>query len=508
MLDMTEKATEKLKKQQQEAQNQDPYEPSIWEDNQGGTWQRELLTLFVNNQMRVSLALPLLAVVFALTNLLWISWQVSIGWLAIILAAQGVQLFICKSFRKADNSRYSISDWVGTLAASEFLLAACWSLPLYVFWDTGNVAQHTITIATLMVVIAVRIMIANSYMPIIVAGTGMIAFNIVIRCTLEADPYYIGLGATVFLAEVFFVQLSRSLQKTTRDMLVFKSQREQLISELKEAKAEADMGRQQAEIANVAKSRFLATMSHELRTPLNAIMGFSEILSQEMMGPHEVEIYKEYSGDILHSGSYLLKLINDILDLSRIEAGKQQIADEVVSLVEVIEDCSRLLSLKMQEKNQTLSINLPNGMPKLRGDERAIRQIWINLLSNANKFSDNKTTIKTGVQMHSNGALSIFVTDEGAGMTASEIENALGMFNRGDNAEKRAVEGAGLGLPIVQGLMKLHGGELKIESAKNMGTTISAIFPPARVLSAGQEAFADALQNSSHGQRALISMTS
>lgn len=480
---------------------------SIWEDGEEGPWQRELLTLFVKNQMRVSLALPVLALVFFATNLLWIEWPQALGWLALVLGAQGIQLLICKSYQNPDAQKRPISDWIGALAASEFLFAACWSMPLYLLWETGNVAQHTITVATLMSVVAVRIMIANSYMPIIIAGTGLITFNIVIRCTMEADPYYIGLGATAFLAEVFFIQLSKRLQKTARDMLIFKSQREKLIVELEEAKIEAERGRQQAEIANIAKSRFLATMSHELRTPLNAIMGFSEILSKEMMGPHGVSAYKDYSGDIHSSGDYLLTLINDILDLSRIEAGKHPLESNPVSFVNVIEDCGRLMRMKLQEKNQALMIDLPEGMPKLLGDERALRQIWLNLLSNSAKFSDKDSTIRTGVKMLSNQSLALYVTDEGSGMSAAEIENALGMFNRGEIAERKAIEGAGLGLPIVNGLIKLHEGDLHIKSQLGQGTTVTVTFPPKRVLDEGRESLALTMQNASASQRALISMT-
>lgn len=484
---------------------------SKWEDGDEGPWRRELLTLFVKNQIRVSLALPMLAILFFATNLLWINWTTPLIWLALILAAQGIQLLICKSYQKSFQNtgapERSISDWIGALAASEFLFAACWSIPLFVFWQEGNLAQHTITVATLMTIIAVRIMIANSYMPIIIAGTGLITFNIIIRCIMEADPYYVALGATSFLAEVFFIQLSRRLQKTARDMLLFKAQREKLIKELEKAKDDALRGQKQAEIANVAKSRFLATMSHELRTPLNAIMGFSEILSEEVMGPHAVKIYKDYSGDIHSSGSYLLNLINDILDLSRIEAGKHNVESNPVELKLVIDDCVKLIDLKIRTRNQTLIIDIPDDLPKLHCDERAVRQIWLNLLSNAHKFSAKNTTITTGVKRLNNNGLAIFVNDDGPGMTATEIKNALGVFNRGENAEQKAIEGTGLGLPIVYGLAKLHDGDLHITSRQGQGTLITVTFPPGRVLDRGQDVFVESLQKASKGQQALISLT-
>ena len=480
---------------------------SIWEDDYSEPWQRDLLTLFVRNQLRVGLALPLLAIVFFATNLLWTEWPLLIVWLAAVFATQGVQLLICKNFQSQSTNERSLSDWIGMLAGSEFLFAAAWSMPLYLFWETGNNTQNTFIVAVLMAVVAVRIMIASNYMPVIIAGTGFIVFNIIIRCTIEAQPLYFGLGAMVFMTEIFFVQLAKRLQKTAQDMLLFKAQREQLIGELKQSQAEAIKGQQRAEVANKAKSQFLATMSHELRTPLNAIMGFSEILREELMGPHAVEAYKDYSGDIHDSGHYLLHLINDILDLSRIEAGKHEIDNLPVSLTAVADDCMRLMRMKLRDKNQTLVVELPKNTPKLCGDERSIRQIWTNLLTNANKFSGSDTTITMGVELCANNSLKLFVSDQGSGMDADEIKNVTGLFNRGASATKKAIEGSGLGLPIVNGLARLHNGEMSISSKKGKGTTVSVTFPPSRVLSRGQETVLMNMINASSTQKALISAT-
>ena len=480
---------------------------SIWESEENGPWNRDMVTLFVKNQTRVAIALPILAFIFFTISLLWNPWAVSLAWLAGILAVQATQLFICKQYLRPDRIKRSLSEWIGMLAASEFLFAVCWSLPLFLFWSDANSSQQILIISTLMVVIAVRIMIASNYMPVIIAGTGIITFAIVIKCTMVGTPLHIGLGAMAFLAEIFFIQLARRLQKTARDMLVFKAQRESLIAELEEAKKEAENGRQHAEVANVAKSRFLATMSHELRTPLNAIMGFSEILSQEMMGPHAVKCYKEYSGDIHQSGNYLLNLINDILDLSRIEAGKQKIQEGSVNLAHVVEDCNRLLAMKFTGKHQTIRFDMPDDLPSICGDERSIRQIWINLLSNASKFSDQGTHIVTGAKTHRNGALSIFVEDQGSGMTKQEVASVLGMFDRAESSDKKAIEGAGLGLAIVNGLIKLHQGELLISSEKNKGSTVTVTFPPARVLSHNQHRTMISLSAAKPTQKALVSLT-
>ena len=297
----------------------------LGKENDTAAWERDLLTMFVRNQLRVSIALPLLAVLFALTSTIWTDWTVAALWLAGLMVSQGIQLYICRDHEKLDPERIKLGEWTSKLVASELFYAAAWSMPLFIFWDAGNDMQHVFVIATLMAVVAIRIIIASNFMPVVITGTGFITFFILLRCIFEQAPLYIALGAMVIVVEVFFLQLATRLKTTAREMLIFRAQRETLISELEEARDQADAARQKAEEASQAKSNFLATMSHELRTPLNAIMGFSEILSSEMMGPHAISAYKDYAYDIHHSGHYLLALINDILDLSRIEAGRKEV---------------------------------------------------------------------------------------------------------------------------------------------------------------------------------------
>ena len=159
------------------------------------------------------------------------------------------------------------------------------------------------------------------------------------------------------------------------------AEKDALINELEEARQMSDEARRHAEQANIAKSQFLATMSHELRTPLNAIIGFSEVLKSELLGPHNVPQYKEYAGDIHGSGQHLLNLINELLDLSRIEAGKYELNEEAVSLIDIAEDCRRMMEIRAKAKGIELSFSYGDNLPKLWGDERAIRQVVLNLLS-------------------------------------------------------------------------------------------------------------------------------
>ena len=451
-------------------------------------FESDLLRLFVQNQRRVALAMPLLALMFVVASLVWAPAGELFSWFAAILAAQVLQLLVFHLCEKGamgggTPARRS-SDWVGMIAATEFLYGVVWSLPLHFFWDAGNSFQHIFVIAVLMSVGAMRILIAASFMPVVLAGSGVITLNIVLRCLMEGQGIYLVVGAIAVIVEIFFIQLSRRLQTTARDMLLFKSQRERLIEELTKERDRAERARARAEEASRAKSRFLATMSHELRTPLNAIMGFSEIISAEMFGPLPIPQYREYAGDIHQSGDYLLNLINDILDLSRIEAGRRELNEEPVEPREEAAECLRLVSVKAREKDQTIELDAAEGLPALLADARAIRQIWLNLLSNAIKFTPRGGHIRMGIARTPDGGMELSVSDNGEGIPAEELSNVMASFGRGRKAEAGAIEGAGLGLPIVDGLARLHGAQVRIVTAAGKGTTVKVLFPPHRVLRA------------------------
>jgi two-component system cell cycle sensor histidine kinase PleC len=469
--------------------------------------EAELLALFVRNQSNVALALPVLAVLFAITNLIWVGFDAAMIWLASALGSQVVQLSLCRYYKTSDHRLSRPGEWVGMLAASELLFASSWSLPLFLFWSPGNELQHIYLIATLMAVVAIRIMIASNFLPVVMAGTGFITLAILIRCLTAHGPLYVALGAMAVMTAVFFIQLSRRLEETARDILAYRSQREKLIAELERARDQAERDRRRAEEASRAKSRFLATMSHELRTPLNAIMGFSEILSHEMMGPHAVSAYKHYSADIHSSGHYLLNLIDDILDLSRIEAGRQELAEEAVNIAAAASECAKLFQAKADERGQSLSFDVPRHCPRLIGDRRALSQILFNLVSNAIKFTPPRGTIAVAAALDDGERLVLSVRDSGPGIPAHELDAALSAFARGSLATRRAIDGAGLGLPIVKGLVKLHDGELAIRSVAGQGTVATVIFPRRRVLIGTALGGADPLAVASESQRRLIALT-
>ena len=285
-------------------------------------------------------------------------------------------------------------------------------------------------------------------------------------------------------AEGYFALLARRLHSTTLDTLEARAEKDALIGELEQAKAISDEARHRAESANVAKSRFLAQMSHELRTPLNAILGFSEVMKSEIFGGHAVPVYKEYSADIHNSGVHLLNLINEILDLSRIEAGRYELNEEAVSLVHVVADCHHLLKLRASSRGITIHEVFEHGMPRIWGDERATRQIVLNLLSNSIKFTPQGGEIWLKVGWTASGGQYLSVKDTGSGIAEDEIPIVLASFGQGSNSIKSAEQGAGLGLPIAKSLIDMHGGTFTLKSKLRIGTEVIVTFPPERVMSA------------------------
>ncbi len=235
-----------------------------------------------------------------------------------------------------------------------------------------------------------------------------------------------------------------------------------------------------AEFANRSKTDFLANMSHELRTPLNAILGFSEMIEHRVFGPLGAK-YVEYAHDIHRSGQHLLALVNDVLDLSKLEAGKLELRESDVDLSSLIEECTALVRRRAESGGVSLVVRA-GGLPRLRSDERSVRQVLLNLLSNAVKFTPQGGHVTVEGRLEANGAIALLVSDTGIGMKEEEIAVALSPFGQVDSWLARKQEGTGLGLPICKSLMELHGGALSVQSKPDAGTKLTALFPTARTV--------------------------
>ena len=405
-------------------------------------------------------------------------------WLFLTAATQAIQLVLCRQFCKVDPHDINVEEWGRKIAASEFLMASSWAFLLYVSARSAGTMDHMFVVAVLVVVGAIRLSIANSFTPVVYAGLAPITFAIVLQAVVKNETVLWAIAMFAIASQLYGLRLAHNLQSTARSMLNYRAQKDALIAELEQANIASGDARKRAEQASAAKSHFLATMSHELRTPLNAILGFSEILKDELMGEHTVPNYKEYAQDIHRSGEHLLRLINQVLDHSRVEAGRFELRAAPIAIQDLGSDCASLLSLKASDGGIRIIEKHETDLPLLNADENAIRQIWLNLISNAIKFTPQGGKIVLGVGRTRTGGVHLSVRDTGPGIPQDEIPRVLSSFGQGSLSYETAQEGAGLGLPIVRGLVELHGGTFELRSAVGVGTECIAEFPASRVVHA------------------------
>ncbi len=447
-------------------------------------FEYELLLMFVRNELSTAVTTPLVAVIVATGAMFWAPPGQLMAWLASVFISKGILVALCRQFLKAPRDDATVSTWRKKITAAEFLYGVCWAAVAFVSTGTQDQAALTFVFATLLVVIAMRVLFASTVMPIVYAGTLPMTVAIVLRFALLDNPFYWSMAAMAVGVHIYFIWLMNGMNQTVTAMLEFKAEKDALIAELEQAKAISDDARLRAEEANHAKSRFLATMSHELRTPLNAILGFSEIMRSEILGPHQNKTYKEYAGDIHKSGQHLLNLINEVLDISRIEAGRYELHEAPVALPNVAEDCQRLMRLRAESKGLKIVERFEPDLASLWADERALRQICLNLLSNAIKFTPQGGTVTLSIGRTQNGGQFLSVKDTGPGIPDEEIPRVLRSFGQGSLAHQTAEGGTGLGLPITKGLAELHDGTFELKSKLRHGTEVIVTFPRRRVVQA------------------------
>jgi signal transduction histidine kinase len=280
------------------------------------------------------------------------------------------------------------------------------------------------------------------------------------------------------VAAAFFgvlVAIGRSSNASITALIELQFEKSALVSDLRRA-------RDAAEQASRVKSQFLANMSHELRTPLNAIIGFSDIVRNQLFGPLGNPRYEHYLSDIHQSGHHLLRLVNDILDISKLEAGAMEISEGEVELKDIVVDSVNLVRTQAATRGVSVTVDLPDRLPRLCADELRLKQVVLNLLSNAVKFSHPGGEVNLSARLGPGSELAIAVRDSGIGMDASDIRLALQPFRQVENELSRPHEGTGLGLPLAKALIEKHGGTLRIASERDVGTTVTVTLPASRLL--------------------------
>ncbi len=295
-------------------------------------------------------------------------------------------------------------------------------------------------------------------------------YKIVERRTINGGMISIGLDVTEDVKNQNELNVQRrALQRLVHDLERSEGHAGELAGKLNEEKLRAE------ESAN-SKSAFLANMSHELRTPLNAINGFSEILVSELYGPLGDQRYKDYASDILASGQHLLDMINDILDMAKIEAGKMTVDLRLIDLIDPVDAAIRMIRRKAEEKGIRLSLHASDNLPRVDADHRAIRQMILNLVSNAIKFTDEGGEIKIGIDLRRD-MLRVAVRDNGVGIPADALSRLAKPFEQVSDTRDRNYEGTGLGLALTKSFAEMHGGRLTISSREGVGTQVSFFIP-------------------------------
>jgi two-component system cell cycle sensor histidine kinase PleC len=443
----------------------------------------ELLRLFAQNRQSASLVILLLVGTVGFLSSLWIGALTAAVWTSGVLVIHAIMVTKCRQFLAEPQASVNLGFWRLRFIMLDLFFGLAWMFILIhpVGVDDGS---NTFMLFVLLLVVAVSSMLASSVPIAVFAATMPVSAAVALEFALNANLHDYVLSVMALTAQAYFSLLTHRLYSTMLATLEARAEKDALIGELETSKAISDEARRRAEAANVAKSRFLAQMSHELRTPLNAILGFSEVMQAEIFGPHSVAAYKEYSGDIHNSGVHLLGLINEILDLSRIEAGRYELNEEAVTLAHVVAECSHLLQIRAKNRSLTIHQVFEADMPRLWADERAARQICLNLLSNAIKFTPPGGEIWLKVGWTASGGQYLSVRDTGPGIPEEEIPIVLASFGQGSNSIKSAERGAGLGLPIAKSLIDLHNGTFTLRSKLRIGTEVIITFPPERVMAA------------------------
>jgi len=397
------------------------------------------------------------------------------------LAATMAALDYAVSYYRRDTSGSAGHDrtqgWFGRLVAMQAVVSAVWGLMPWLLWDHASALNHIFLAAATVCILAGLVVSRASHMDMFLAS--LIPFTAMASLRFAFGNSALDYGAAVVIPLVAMQLLfdgRRMMHRLDEDSRL-RFQVEDLARELEETRDDALRKRFEAETANASKTAFLANMSHELRTPLNAILGFSEIIAQECFGPTGSPRYKEYAGDIHSSGAHLLSLINDLLDVAKIEAGKMEIEPQPLEAVRTFDIALKLIGAKAREKHQELSIVIDASAPPLFADERALKQILINLVSNAVKFTPEGGRIAVVGSAARGGGFQISVQDNGPGIPREKLDRIFTPFSQVDNRYDRQAGGTGLGLALIRGLAELHGGRAWLESEPGKGCCAYVVLP-------------------------------
>jgi two-component system cell cycle sensor histidine kinase PleC len=392
--------------------------------------------------------MPVFTAIICMMFARWIAPVRLVIWFAAVILSTVPLAVVCGMFRHHKPDIGHWQRWVAAAAGSYFVFTAVWSSLGFVLWVPNDNLNHMVVLLLLASTIAGNSALISASKPLSWVSFATFGSALVLAPLQEGGLLYNGGSLLAALFVFYLVYMSRQIYATARDMLLLRDDKNDLILALAYAKTESDEARARAEAASLAKSQFLANMSHELRTPLNAILGFSEIISTSALHGDTAKDH-EYAGLINTSGHHLLRLINDILDLAKIEAGRFVICETELDLERMIDEAQALMAPKAAVGGCRLAKEIGASLPHLFADERAVKQV-------------------------------LGVKDTGAGIAKEDQALVFEKFGQGRHDVVTADQGTGLGLPIVKGLVEAHGGSIVLESEFGVGTTVTARFPTTR----------------------------
>jgi Signal transduction histidine kinase len=451
-------------------------------------FDREMMMMHINAVLQGAAAPPFLVIMTAMVGLYFDEAVGLLVWAFVTLCVYAGLVLAARRAARHLSDENLATRWRKWFLGFYLAIGICWAV--FAMQDCTACSGETFDFykaAALLIAMAATAMATFTLRHALLYAFAPSVAALLAMSVMEPSVSNLALLAMLATSSIFFAYVAQRLHTSNIKMMAFQAEKDNLIAELEVAKSVSDEARRRAEEANLAKSRFLASMSHELRTPLNAILGFSEVMAGEVLGPIENPNYKEYVSDIHRSGQHLLNLINEILDLSRIEAGRYDLSETVLSLADIAADCINLVQLKARAKNIRIIELFEPDLPSVWADEKAMRQIVLNLLANAVKFTPSGGEIQVRIGWTAGGGEYVSIKDNGPGIPEEEIPVVLSAFGQGSIAIKSAEQGTGLGLPIVQALIAKHGGEFVFRSRLREGTEAIAILPPNRILQ-GMEA--------------------
>lgn len=432
----------------------------------------------------IDFALPLAAALVAFVCRAWIAIPTLVLWGAAVTV---VSLGTWYAGRRIDHMRFqgvdAVRRWAQMRTAMTAIYLGTWCTMGIFLWAPGELLNHMFIILILACSLAGANALAAPHPATAVVATSLHSIVLVLPPLLAGDAFDLALAGLCLIYCFLMIAQARVVHANARRARQLQFERGALIRDLSDAKNDSDRERAAAAAAGRTRAEFLSNMNHELRTPMNAILGFSELIKTRAFGD-DVEKYAEYAGIIHDSGRHLLTLINEMLDLAKIEGGKLSLRESIFDLRALMRDVVGEHEDGAKAGGLSFALKIAGQIPQAHGDERAIRQIVVNLVSNALKFTKEGGSVSVFAHIETDGRLAFGVEDDGIGIAAEDQVHVFERFGRGRHDVTATGKGTGLGLAIVKGFAEAHDGEVRLESDAGKGTRVTVFLPKARVVGA------------------------